>query len=84
MRKLFLGGLHRDTTDDDIKNHFCKFGKVVDQVVITKKTGESKGFGFVTMSSVEDTENVLANNDGGRQDMFGNSVEVKRAVPREV
>ena len=30
MRKLFLGGLHRDTTDDDIKNHFCKFGKVVD------------------------------------------------------
>ncbi|XP_038051790.1 heterogeneous nuclear ribonucleoprotein A3-like isoform X2 [Patiria miniata] len=83
MRKLFLGGLHRDTVDDDIKDYFSKFGTVEDQVVIRKPNGESKGFGFVTMSNMEETELVLNENSDGRQEMMGNSVEVKRAVPRE-
>ncbi|XP_022083300.1 heterogeneous nuclear ribonucleoprotein A3-like isoform X2 [Acanthaster planci] len=83
MRKLFLGGLHRDTSDDDIRDFFSQYGTVEDQVVIRKPNKESKGFGFVTMSTVEETDKVLSKNTNGRQEFMGNSVEVKRAVPRE-
>lgn len=48
-RKLFVRGLSWDSTDDTLRTTFQRYGELVDvSVVREKKTGKSKGFGFVT------------------------------------
>lgn len=48
--RLFVGGLSRNTTADDLREAFSQFGPVVDAIVVTDRdTGDSRGFGFVTM-----------------------------------
>ena len=45
-RKLFLGGLDYSTTEDGLRNHFDKYGKLVDVVVMRfPDTKRSRGFG---------------------------------------
>lgn len=34
LRKLFIGGLDLQTTAEDLKAHFEKFGEIVDVVVM--------------------------------------------------
>jgi len=47
--KIFVGGIHRSTTQDGLKHYFEKFGEVkVVKLMMDKETGNSRGFGFVT------------------------------------
>ena len=34
MRKVFIGGLHPDTTDDSLRGYFSKYGEIVDCIVM--------------------------------------------------
>lgn len=81
MRKLFIGGLDYRTTDDSLKAHFEKWGKIVDVVVMKDpKTKRSRGFGFITYSRaymVDDAQKARPHKVDGRV------VEPKRAVPRQ-
>jgi RNA recognition motif-containing protein len=53
--RLFVGGLSWGTTADDLRKAFGEFGVVSDAVVVTDRaTGNSKGFGFVTMQDRKD------------------------------
>lgn len=48
-RKLFVGGLPADITDEEFRTFFTAFGEVLDSVVMfDRDTGRSRGFGFVT------------------------------------
>ncbi len=54
MKKIFVGNLSWRTTEDQLKEHFEKFGEVVSAKIVTDQmTGKSKGFGFVEMKSAE-------------------------------
>lgn len=81
LRKLFIGGLDYRTTDDSLKSHFEKWGKIVDVVVMKDpKTKRSRGFGFITYSQsfmIDDAQNARPHKIDGRV------VEPKRAVPRQ-
>ncbi|XP_071825462.1 heterogeneous nuclear ribonucleoprotein A/B-like isoform X5 [Apostichopus japonicus] len=79
-RKLFLGGLTVEATEDDIENTFSTFGTIVDKVIITKDWGASRGFGFVTFATAEQANAVL---QAGEINMLGRVVDVKKALPRE-
>ena len=47
-KKLFVGGLSWDTTDDGLREAFSRFGSVIEAKVVTdRETGRSRGFGFV-------------------------------------
>ena len=46
--KMFVGGLSWDTTKEGLQSYFCRFGEIVDCVVMTNEQGRSRGFGFVT------------------------------------
>jgi len=69
LRKIFVGGLSPDTTEDDLKQYFGKFGEVSSAVVkYDKMTGVSRGFAFVSFGAVdnmkktlEQTEHVIKN-----------------------
>lgn len=48
LTKVFVGGLAWETPNDALKNHFEKFGDILEAVIINDKTtGRSKGYGFV-------------------------------------
>lgn len=54
-RKLFVGGLSLDTTDEDMSEYFKAYGTITDCVVIKDSaTSRSKGFGFVTYETEEE------------------------------
>ncbi|MCD7453955.1 hypothetical protein HAX54_022767 [Datura stramonium] len=55
--KLFVSGLSRYTSDENLKKAFEQFGSLVEAKVITDRaTGRSKGFGFVTYETIEEAE----------------------------
>jgi len=58
-KKLYVGNLLYETTDDDLKDLFAQAGAVVSANVIKfRDTGRSKGFAFVEMENEEDAKNL--------------------------
>ena len=63
-RRIFVGGLPYEITEDDFFEHFSKFGKVEESsIMIEKLTGKSRGFGFITYEEYDSVEQVLDNYD---------------------
>ena len=58
--KLYVGNLSRSTTQDELNRLFEQAGRVL-QVELIKdhKSGESKGFAFVTMSTQSETNKAI-------------------------
>ncbi|CAF4609936.1 unnamed protein product, partial [Rotaria magnacalcarata] len=47
-RKLFVGGLTWDTTQDDLREYFSSFGNILDcSIKHDPTTGRSRGFAFL-------------------------------------
>ncbi|KAK4395792.1 Glycine-rich RNA-binding protein 3, mitochondrial [Sesamum angolense] len=58
--KLFIGGLSYSTDDASLSEAFNKYGEVAEaRVIVDRETGRSRGFGFVTYSSVEEASAAI-------------------------
>uniref|UniRef100_A0A8P0T904 RRM domain-containing protein n=2 Tax=Canis lupus familiaris TaxID=9615 RepID=A0A8P0T904_CANLF len=83
LRKLFIGGLSLETTDDSLREHFEKWGTLTDCVVMRDpQTKRSRGFGFVTYSCVEEVDAAMSMCARPHK-VDGRVVEPKRAASRE-
>ena len=81
QRKLFLGGLNYNTTEDGLTAHFEQYGEIVDVIVMKfPDSKRSRGFGFVTFSKTEETERCYADCPHVIDDT---EIETKRATPKE-
>ena len=81
-KKLYVGGLSYDTTEDGLKEAFAKAGTVESATVITDKmSGRSKGFGFVEMSSEEEAQKAMEMWNG--KELDGRTLTVNEARPME-
>ena len=79
-RKLFVGGLDYETTDQKLEGHFSQWGELTDFVVMKfPDTRRSRGFGFITYSEDSMVEDCMA---AGPHTLDGKTVELKRATPR--
>lgn len=59
-RKLFIGGISWDTNEDDLREHFSKFGEVAEVVIMKdRNTGRARGFGFVVFTHPAVSERVV-------------------------
>ncbi|OLN85563.1 putative RNA-binding protein [Colletotrichum chlorophyti] len=77
--KIFVGGVSQDTTDQEFKDYFAQFGRVVDAtLMMDKDTGRPRGFGFVTFESEAGVEACLSTS----LEIHGKPIEVKKAQPR--
>jgi cold-inducible RNA-binding protein len=77
-KKLFVGGLSWDTTDDGLREAFAAHGEITEAKVITDRgTGRSRGFGFVTYARDEDGKTAIAKADGTNLD--GKTIKVNEA-----
>lgn len=76
-KQIYVGNLPYRASDNDIKSFFSEYGNV-DQVRIVKNhsTGRSRGYAFVTMSSVSEANKALK---GHGQELKGRSIVVRIA-----
>jgi len=59
-RKMFIGGLSWETTVEELKEYFAKYGEVKDAVIKLDPYGRSRGFGFILFADSPSVEKVLA------------------------
>ena len=77
-KKLFVGGLSWDTTDEGLRQAFAPNGEITEAKVITDRgTGRSRGFGFVTFAQDEDAKSAISKMDGTSLD--GKTIKVNEA-----
>ncbi len=64
-KKLYVGRIPFKATEDDLINLFSTIGEVESAKIITDiRTGQSKGFGFIEMSSEEDAKKAISELNG--------------------
>jgi RNA recognition motif-containing protein len=81
-KKLYVGGLSYQTTDQGLGAAFAAAGTVVSAIVIKDKfSGQSKGFGFVEMEN--DTEADAAIEMWNEKELDGRTIKVNEARPME-
>lgn len=80
--KLYVGNLAYAVSNDDLHALFSQVGQVQSATVITDKfSGQSKGFGFVEMTTAEEVANAIRQfND---TELKGRNIKVNEAKPRE-
>jgi RNA recognition motif-containing protein len=77
-KKLFVGGLSWNTTDEGLQGAFSRFGEIVEAKVITdRETGRSRGFGFVTFAADESAASAIT--EMNETELEGRTIKVNEA-----
>jgi RNA recognition motif-containing protein len=80
MKKLFVGSISFDSTEESLKQKFEEVGPVVSaKIIFDRFSGRSKGFGFVEMESDEDAAKAIEELNGSTLD--GREIVVNEAKP---
>lgn len=79
-KNLYVGNLPFNTTVDELREAFARFGTVTRaQIIVDRDTGRSRGFGFVEMA--DGADEAIAQMNGA---IFqGRQLTVNEARPRE-
>jgi len=81
-KKLYVGNLSYDMTEDALKDTFSQAGTVESAIIIKDKmSGRSKGFGFVEMSTDEEAQKAIEVLNG--KELDGRALTVNEARPME-
>ncbi len=81
-RKLYVGNLPFSATEQTLKDAFSQCGTVDSVNVITDRdTGQSRGFGFVEMSSDGEAQKAIQELNGSSLD--GREITVNEARPQQ-
>ncbi|XP_050377837.1 28 kDa ribonucleoprotein, chloroplastic-like [Argentina anserina] len=79
--KIFVGNLPFDVDSEKLAQLFEKAGVVeIAEVIYNRDTDQSRGFGFVTMSTVEEADRAVE--QFSRYDLNGRLLTVNKAAPR--
>lgn len=80
--KLYVGNLPKSTTQEELNTLFAQAGEVtLAEVVKDRKSGESKGFAFVTMSAQSEAEKAISMFNA--YSLSDHPLKVSLAKPRE-
>ncbi len=80
--KLYIGNLPYSANQQTLQDAFGKCGTVDSvNVIMDRQTGQSKGFGFVEMSSSAEAQKAIQEINGSSID--GREVKVNEAKPKE-
>ena len=78
--KVYVGGLPYSATEAEVETLFAEHGTVESARVITDKyTGQSRGFGFVEMSTPEEAQAAISALHSS--EMGGRTLTVNEAKP---
>ncbi|MDR0494080.1 MAG: RNA-binding protein [Treponema sp.] len=80
-KKLYVGNLSYNTTEDSLRNFFAGYGNVVSsKIIFDRETGNSKGFGFIEMGSDEEANAAIAGTNGA--ELEGRQLRVNEAMDK--
>jgi cold-inducible RNA-binding protein len=81
-KKLYIGNLGYQVTKEDLEGLFAQAGTCESvSVIIDRATGQSRGFGFVEMSSNSEAQKAIQQFNG--HDLKGRALKVDEAVERQ-
>ena len=79
--RLYVGNLSFHSTEQTLRDAFGAYGAVVDvHLVADRMTGQSRGFGFVTMGTRDEAVNAMQAMNGA--DLDGRALKVNEAEER--
>ncbi|MFZ5805637.1 MAG: RNA recognition motif domain-containing protein [Verrucomicrobiota bacterium] len=80
--KLYVGNIAHSVTEGVLQDLFAQCGNVTDvHIIMDKFTGQSRGFGFVTMGTPEEAQKAVA--ELHDKEVEGRKIVVNEARPRE-
>jgi RNA recognition motif-containing protein len=80
-RKLYIGNLGYEVTNGDLQELFAKAGTCESAAVIMDRdSGQSRGFGFVEMSTDAEAQKAIQQLNG--QALKGRAIKVNEAIER--
>ncbi|KAM7254074.1 hypothetical protein ACFE04_031756 [Oxalis oulophora] len=80
-KKLFLGGVGYETTEETLKTYFSQYGDVSDvEVIHDKVTGRHRGFAFISFSDQTAADQAIKHS----HTIDGRNVDARKAYPRQV
>jgi len=88
-KRLYVGNLSWNTTDDGLREAFASFGNLTDVFIVKdrERGNRSKGFGFVTFADSDDVTAEAAMNAAidamNESDLDDRQLIVNEARPRE-
>ena len=78
---IYVGNLPYEVTNESLQQIFEKYGEVLSAKVINdKRTGRSKGFGFVEMNSDSEAQNAIQGLNNS--ELKGRNIKVNIAKPK--
>lgn len=81
MKKLYVGNLSFDATEDELRRLFEPHGNVESAKLATDRdTGRARGFGFVEMTSDSEADSAIAALNGS--EVGGRALIVNEARPK--
>ena len=81
-QKLFIGGLSFSTSSEGLREFFAQIEGVQSASVVTDRTtGQSRGFGFVEMASVEAANSAVQRLNGHELDGRQLRIELAHSSP---
>jgi RNA recognition motif-containing protein len=79
--RLYVGNLSFSSTVETVREAFARIGEVTDVHIVTDRaTGQSRGFGFVTMGSPAEAQKAIETMNGASLD--GRALRVNEAEER--
>ncbi len=77
-KKLYVGNIPFRAGEEELKDFFSTIGEVESvKIIIDSQTGQSRGFGFVEMSSEEDAKKAIADLNG--KTFMGKTIVINEA-----
>jgi RNA recognition motif-containing protein len=80
MKKIYVGNLSFNTTEQDLRNQFSNYGEISEIALIRDKfTNKPKGFCFITFAGQKSAQDALEMNG---KEFLGRSLKVNMAQER--
>ena len=80
-KKLYVGNLSYQTSEEGLRSYFSGFGTVESVKIISdRESGSSKGFGFIEMANDDEARAAISGANGHEFD--GRKLKVNEAIDK--
>ncbi|CAF1423845.1 unnamed protein product [Rotaria sordida] len=80
VKKIFIGAIKDELTDDDLKSYFQKFGNIIECKIMKTKEDKFRGFAFITFDDYDSVDCCILEKP---HRINGKELDVRKAIPRE-